>query len=219
MSTAVSRGQALQISARVATQVNWDELDDKRLQQDIIELTPEEFGKRMTAFLLRGAKWPTWKKWRTVKYGAGLEKGADFLAGLKKKLLLTDGLEQLLNNSQIEVASEAGEAIVILATPADLYFPGYEDVLYDDVLARGVSFGLELCSLEISLQFLLQINDLHALSETGFYFAGEHVEIEGEGPSYIGVGGRYIFTKGLKRYSSRLLRSHSLLAFVQQKRN
>ena len=53
---AVSRGQALQVSARVATQVNWDELDGNNLQDEIINLTPEEFGSRFTTFLKNGAK-------------------------------------------------------------------------------------------------------------------------------------------------------------------
>ena len=56
MSKAVSRGQALQISARVATQVNWDELDGDRLQIDFIVLPPEEFGRRFTAFLKNGGQ-------------------------------------------------------------------------------------------------------------------------------------------------------------------
>ena len=56
MSKAVSRGQALQVSARVATQVNWDKLDGDHLQGEVIDLTPEEFGRRLTAFLKNGAK-------------------------------------------------------------------------------------------------------------------------------------------------------------------
>jgi len=56
MSKAVSRGQALQISARVATQVNWDELDGEKVQNEIISLTPGEFGNRFTAFLKNGAR-------------------------------------------------------------------------------------------------------------------------------------------------------------------
>src|SRR3989344_7152332 len=55
MSKAVSRGQALQVSARVATQVNWNELDGGCLQDRVISLTPEEFGVRFTAFLKNGA--------------------------------------------------------------------------------------------------------------------------------------------------------------------
>ena len=54
MSKAVSRGQALQIAARVATQVKWDELDGDRIQEKVIILSPEEFGKRFTAFLDNG---------------------------------------------------------------------------------------------------------------------------------------------------------------------
>lgn len=56
MGKAISRGQALQIAARVATQVNWDELDGDRLQTEVIDLTTEEFSKRVTAFLRNGAR-------------------------------------------------------------------------------------------------------------------------------------------------------------------
>jgi len=56
MGEAVSRGQALQVAARVAMQVNWDNLDGDRLQEDIIQLTPEEFGERFTAFLKNGGR-------------------------------------------------------------------------------------------------------------------------------------------------------------------
>ena len=51
----VSRGQALEISSRVGTQVNWDELDGDKLQR-IITLSPQEFGKRFTLFLKLGAQ-------------------------------------------------------------------------------------------------------------------------------------------------------------------
>jgi hypothetical protein len=53
---AISRGQALEISARVGTQVNWDELDGGSLQNEVIQLSPEEFGARFTAFLRNGAR-------------------------------------------------------------------------------------------------------------------------------------------------------------------
>ncbi len=56
MSKAVSRGQALQVAARVGTQVDWDALDGDELQKGIIDLTPEEFKKRFTAFLKSSAK-------------------------------------------------------------------------------------------------------------------------------------------------------------------
>ena len=53
---AVSRGQALEISARVATQVNWDELDAERLQREVIQLSAEDFRQRFTAFLQNGGR-------------------------------------------------------------------------------------------------------------------------------------------------------------------
>jgi hypothetical protein len=56
MGKTVSRGQALEVAARVATQVRWDDLDGDSLQTKVIDLTPEEFGKRFTAFLNNGCR-------------------------------------------------------------------------------------------------------------------------------------------------------------------
>jgi hypothetical protein len=56
MSKIVSRGQALEVAARVATQVRWDDLDGDSLQTKVINLMPEEFGKRFTAFLHSGCR-------------------------------------------------------------------------------------------------------------------------------------------------------------------
>jgi len=56
MGKAVSRGQALEVSGRVATQIDWDQLDGQKLQDEVISLSPEEFGRRFTAFLKAGAR-------------------------------------------------------------------------------------------------------------------------------------------------------------------
>ena len=47
----VTRGQALEVSARVATQTNWDMVDGDKLQRGVIGLSSEEFGRRFTAFM------------------------------------------------------------------------------------------------------------------------------------------------------------------------
>ena len=54
----VSRGQALQVSARVGTQIKWDELDGDKLQSEVISLSADEFGGRFTNFLKNGAQVP-----------------------------------------------------------------------------------------------------------------------------------------------------------------
>ena len=56
MGKAVSHGQALEVAARVATQIHWDDLDGDNLQTKVIDLTPEEFGRRFTAFLNNGCR-------------------------------------------------------------------------------------------------------------------------------------------------------------------
>ena len=55
-SKAVSRGQALEVTSRVGTQTKWGELGGDILQKEVIGLSPEEFGRRFTAFLKNGAK-------------------------------------------------------------------------------------------------------------------------------------------------------------------
>lgn len=88
----VSRGQALEISARVATQVDWEQLDGDDLQTKVITLSPEEFGNRFTEFLKAGARFilgglkvactplnpaefigAGWTFWRGPKDGNGLD--------------------------------------------------------------------------------------------------------------------------------------------------
>jgi len=56
MGKVVSGGQSLEIVARVATQVNWEELDGDKLQKEVISLSREEFGTRFTAFLRNGGR-------------------------------------------------------------------------------------------------------------------------------------------------------------------
>ncbi|MFA5831323.1 MAG: hypothetical protein WC878_05835 [Candidatus Paceibacterota bacterium] len=57
----VSRGQALQVSARLATQVKWEEINGEKLQSEVINLSPEEFGRRFTNFLKNSAQYPNVK--------------------------------------------------------------------------------------------------------------------------------------------------------------
>lgn len=92
MSKAVSRGQALEVSARIGTQVDWDQLDGGKLQNEVINLSPEEFGRRFTVFLKNGARFnlgglkvatvpfdpakfidESWAFWKGPKDGNGLE--------------------------------------------------------------------------------------------------------------------------------------------------
>lgn len=92
MVKAVSRDQALEVSGRFATQIDWTKLDGQKLQDEVIGLSPEEFGRRFTAFLNAGARFSfgglkvatapfdpqkfinnEWKFWRGPKDGNGLE--------------------------------------------------------------------------------------------------------------------------------------------------
>lgn len=88
----VSRGLALEISSRFGTQVDWDQLDGDRLHSEVAKLSPEEFGRRFTAFLKAGARFSFgglkvatapfnpaecigagWSFWKGPKDGDGLD--------------------------------------------------------------------------------------------------------------------------------------------------
>jgi len=56
MVKATTRGQALEVVGRVGTQVDWDKIDSAKLQEKVINLSPEEFGRRFTDFLLNDAQ-------------------------------------------------------------------------------------------------------------------------------------------------------------------
>ena len=56
MVTAVSRGQALELSARIMTQTDWDSLDGESLQRDLLELGVKEFRCRVTAAIKNGLR-------------------------------------------------------------------------------------------------------------------------------------------------------------------
>lgn len=51
-----TRDQVKEVIARFATQVDWEEIERTSLQEDVINLRPEEFKKRFTEFLKRGAR-------------------------------------------------------------------------------------------------------------------------------------------------------------------
>ena len=53
---AVSREQAVALSLRLGANVNWDQVDPKQLQTEVIDLSPAELGRRMTAFLKNGCR-------------------------------------------------------------------------------------------------------------------------------------------------------------------
>ena len=52
----VSRPQEREMFSRFMTQVHWNEIDGDYLQDEVINLSPEEFGKRFTAFLKNGCR-------------------------------------------------------------------------------------------------------------------------------------------------------------------
>ncbi len=92
MKKEVSRGQFGAVISRVATQVDWDQLDGDKLQNEVLSLPVDEFGRRFTAFLKAGARFilgglkiacaafnpadfigTNWTFWKGPKDGNGLE--------------------------------------------------------------------------------------------------------------------------------------------------
>ena len=162
MSKAVSRGQALEISARVATQVNWDELDGEQQQAEIINLTPAEFGSRFTAFLKNSGRlqvlagnFPTWK---TIKLGTGLQNACEFREALKNGgFRIGDWGNDILGKPAFKVSPKETSIELVQITVAEL---GFKDgATRKDIYERAISLGLELCPNEVGPQLRLQYKD------------------------------------------------------------
>lgn len=162
MSKAVSRGQALEISARVATQVNWDELDGEHQQAEIINLSPAEFGSRFTAFLKNGGRlqvviggFPIWK---TITLGTGLKTADDFRRVLKASgFRIGDWGNDIFGKPAFKAAIEKTEVDLVNVSVAEL---GFKDgATRKDIYERAVGLGLELCPNEVGPQLRLQYKD------------------------------------------------------------
>lgn len=162
MSKAVSRGQALEISARVATQVNWDELDGERQQAEIINLTPAEFGSRFTAFLKNGGRLQlvltAFQVWKTIQLGTGLKNADDFRRDFTAGgLHIGDWGNDILGKSAFKVASKLTEVDLVNPSIAEL---GFKDgATFKDAYERAISLGLEICPNEVGPQLRRQYKD------------------------------------------------------------
>ncbi len=56
MAKIVTRGQALELTARFGVDTNWDSIDGDKLQAEIISLPRDELGRRFTAFVKKGCR-------------------------------------------------------------------------------------------------------------------------------------------------------------------
>jgi len=56
MGKAVTRGQALEMQSRFASGINWDAVDGDKLQAEVIDLPPQELGRRFTQFVANGCR-------------------------------------------------------------------------------------------------------------------------------------------------------------------
>ncbi|TSC91570.1 MAG: hypothetical protein CEN90_368 [Parcubacteria group bacterium Licking1014_17] len=163
MSKAVSRGQALEISARVATQINWDELDGDKLQVEVINLSSAEFGSRFTAFLKNGGRpqvigavnFPIWK---TVKLGTGLADACKFREALKNGgFRIGDWGNYTLGGPDFKVSPKKTSIGLVNVSVAEI---GFKDgATRKDIYERALSLGLQLCPNEVGPQLRLQYKD------------------------------------------------------------
>lgn len=162
MSKAVSRGQALEISARVATQVNWDELDGDKLQAEIISLSPAEFGNRITAFLKSGGRFQvvgvTFPTWKIIKLGTGLKTANDFRRALQSAgHKIGEWGNDILVKPAFKVSTKETSIELVNVSVAEL---GFKDgATRKDIYERAISLGLELCPNEVGPQLRLQYKD------------------------------------------------------------
>ena len=164
MGKAVSRGQALEVSARVATRINWDELDGDKLQAEIINLSPAEFGNRFTAFLKNGGRLQilgvakNFQIWKTIRLGTGLQNACEFRGALKNGgFRIGDWGNNILGKPAFKVSPKETSIELVQVTVAEL---GFKDgATCKDIYERAIILGLELCPNEVGPQLRLQYKD------------------------------------------------------------
>lgn len=164
MSKAISRGQALEVSARVATQINWDELEGDKLQSEVINLTSAEFGSRFTAFLKNGARLQVFGAvfpiWKTIKLGTGLQNACEFRGALINGYFrIGDWGNDILGKPAFKAANALTEVDLVNVSVAELGFKDGAGATRKDIYERAIGLGLQLCPNEVGPQLRLQYKD------------------------------------------------------------
>lgn len=163
MDKAVSRGQALNVSASVALDVSWDEIDGDLLQKKFIELPLKDRRALMTAALQKIINdqvavicpFPIWK---TIRLGTGLKTSADFRKALKQSGCdIGDWAKDILGKPAFTVSATETEVDLANVSVADLGFKN--GAKRSEIYDRAKELGLALCPAEVGPQLRLQYLD------------------------------------------------------------
>jgi hypothetical protein len=170
MGKAVSRGQALQVCARIGVQVNWDALDGDALQKNVIALDPLVFSDVFTSLLETACqpkvvirKFETWKRF-TIKTKPEQQEFIDVLA---RSGHISDRALKLISHEKFQSLNATVQLQLVKMMPYHPYL-GFErfskkPILFDDVWYRIREIGGRYCPPEtifpIMQDFLQETRD------------------------------------------------------------
>jgi hypothetical protein len=101
---------------------------------------------------------PTFTVWKTIKIGTGIPNGKGFCSELEQRdFRIGDWTRDMLNQKAFTVAPEEAEVDLVVMSVADLGFK--DSTRYDQICARAIERGLELCPAEVGPQLRLQYLD------------------------------------------------------------
>ena len=123
----------------------------KLLTCDEVRVTFDSVDKRATIT----ADAPVLKVWKTIKIGGGITNGKGLCSELEKKdFRIGDWARDMLLQPAFIVAAEETEVDLVVMSVADLGFKN--GARYDQICARAIELGLELCPAEVGPQLRLQ---------------------------------------------------------------
>jgi hypothetical protein len=117
---------------------------------------PEELCNLLQGFIENPGK--TWKTWKTIKLGCGLQTADDF----RKKVMRTgmklgQWADELLDKTAFTATGNITEVELVVASVAEL---GFKDgATLKDIYVRAQSLGLDLCPPEVGPYLRLQYTD------------------------------------------------------------
>jgi len=159
----ITADQSQQLTATLAANVNWEEIDFEELGlQDAVIRKPKEAGAQFTAFLKNRCRtqvvigvFPVWK---TIKLGTGLKTADEFREALKSNgFRIGSWGNNILSKPAFKAATEETEVDLVNVSVAEL---GFKDgATRKDIYERAIDLGLQLCPNEVGPQLRLQYKD------------------------------------------------------------
>lgn len=141
--------------------------------------------------------------WKAIKLGTGLKSSEDFCVELEKNgFQVSQWARDIMSQEPFTAAVTEEEANLVVLSVAELGFK--EGARYDQICARGIEMGMELCPAEVGPQLRLQYSDqplgewlviaMEAICDSHGYLVVFHAEHDDGGlwlHSYYGSPGDF----------------------------